>query len=225
MVAVAPQTTNRRSGWIAFHAAFAVVAVAVLLIGVPQTGVRVLALVVAYNIALPIYARRTEDDDLWVTWTVLAPMSVLMVLPDWFLSAELGTLRFPDTGAPYIGTMPAFMAGMWAVALIPLMMIGRAVEAKRSVTTAFAAVAMSGLALFIAAEKLAPSIPLWEPVGVTQVGGVAVYVLLPEVALCIASYELVRGARQRPVPLSIGGIVVIPFMYLGMLATGYQFLG
>lgn len=225
MVAVSPQTTKRVFGWIPFHAGFAAVAVAVLLIPVPDTGVRVLALVIAYNIALPVYARRTHDDDLWVTWTVLAPMSVLMVLPDWFLSAELGTLRFPDTGAPYLGTMPLFMAGMWAVALIPLMMIGRAVEAKRGVSAAFAAVAVFGLALFAVAERLAPIIPLWEPLGVAQVAGVAVYVLLPEAALCIASYELVRGARQRPVPLTIGGIVVIPFMYLGMLATGYQFLG
>jgi hypothetical protein len=186
---------------------------------------RVLALVVAYNIALPVFARRTGDDDLWITWAVLAPMSVLMVLPDWFLSAVLGTLRFPDTGAPYIGTMPLFMAGMWAIALIPLMMIGRAVQASRGVTWAFAAVAASGLLLFLAAERIAPVIPLWEPVGVAQVAGVATYVLLPEIALCIASFELVREARRRPVALTIGGIVVIPFMYLGMLASSYQFLG
>ena len=37
--------------------------------------------------------------------------------------------------------------------------------------------------------------------------------------------ELVRGARARPVALTIGMIIAIPFMYLGMLATGYQFLG
>jgi hypothetical protein len=121
--------------------------------------------------------------------------------------------------------MPLFMAGMWAIALIPLMMIGRAVQASRGVTWAFAAVAASGLLLFLAAERIAPVIPLWEPVGVAQVAGVATYVLLPEIALCIASFELVREARRRPVALTIGGIVVIPFMYLGMLASSYQFLG
>ena len=103
MVEVASPPVHRRTSWVGFHAVFAAVAVAVLLIPVPALGLRVLALVVIYNVALPVFARRTDDDVLWVTWVVLAPMSVLMVLPDWFLSAVLGTLRFPDTGAPYIG--------------------------------------------------------------------------------------------------------------------------
>ena len=47
---------------------FAAVAVAVLLIPVPALGLRVLALVVIYNVALPVFARRTDDDVLWVTW-------------------------------------------------------------------------------------------------------------------------------------------------------------
>ena len=72
------------------------------------------------------------------------------------------------------------------------------------------------------AELLAPAIPLWEPVGVAQVAGVALYVLLPELALCLAAYALVRVPHPRPV--TIGGIIGIPFMYLGMLATAYQFL-
>lgn len=225
MIDVADPATRPRSGWIRFHAAFAVVAVAVLLIPLADTGLRVLILVVGYNIALPVFARRTDDDGLWTAWAVLAPMSVLMVLPDWFLSAVLGSITFPNTGAPYIGTMPLFMAGMWAIALIPLMMIGMTVEAAKGVRAAFAAVVASGVLLFVAAERVAPLIPLWEPVGVAEVAGVAVYVVLPEAALCIAAYELVRGARRRPLPATVGGIVAIPFMYLGMLATGYQFLG
>ena len=103
--------------------------------------------------------------------------------------------------------------------------LGRLVEAARGVAAAFIAVGVSGLALFITAEWLAPTIPLWEPVGVSMVLGVAVYVLLPELGLCLATYELVRGARRRPLPATVGGIIAIPFMYLGMLATSYQFLG
>ena len=225
MVEVASPPVHRRTSWVGFHAVFAAVAVAVLLIPVPALGLRVLALVVIYNVALPVFARRTDDDVLWVTWVVLAPMSVLMVLPDWFLSAVLGTLRFPDTGAPYIGTMPLFMAGMWAIALIPVMLLGTWVEQVRGPAAGFSAAAGSGLLLFMAAERLAPLLPLWGPVGVAEVAGVAVYVLLPELALCLASFELVRGARARPVALTIGMIIAIPFMYLGMLATGYQFLG
>jgi hypothetical protein len=219
------EVAGRTSRWVPFHAGFAVLVLAVLLLPMADTGPKVMALVIAYNVAVPVLARRTDDDALWITWAVLAPMSVLMVLPDWFLSAVLGTLEFPNTGAPYIGTMPLFMAGMWTIALLPLMMIGRQVEATRGPRDAFVAVGVAGLALFIAAEWLAPAIPLWEPVGAAQVLGIAVYVLLPELALCIASYELVRGARRRPWVATVGGIIAVPFMYLGMLATGYQFLG
>ncbi len=197
----------------------------VLLIPFADTGLRVLGLVIAYNVVVPVVARRTGDDTLWNAWAVLAPMSVLMVLPDWFLSTVLGTITFPNTGSPFVGTMPVFMAGMWTIALLPLMMIGHRVEASRGTAQAFSAVAASGLLLFTAAEWLAPAIPLWEPLGVAQVGGIALYVLLPELALCVASYALVRGAPRRPVVATIGGITAIPFMYLGMLATSYQFLG
>lgn len=220
---VAPPTYTRQ--WLGFHLLFAAVAVAVLLLPVGDLGFRVLLLVIGYNIAVPWLARATHDEVAWTAWLVLAPMSLLMVLPDWFLSAVLNTIDFPNTGAPYIGTVPLFMAGMWVIALLPLMLIGRWVESVKGPLIAFATVAVAGLGLFIAAEWLAPALPLWEPLGVAQIAGVAVYVLLPELALCVATFELVRAARTRPVPLTVGGIIIIPFMYLGMLATSYQFLG
>lgn len=223
MVDVSMRTHPSR--WVSLHAGFALVAVAVLLLPVVDTGPKVMALVIGYNIAVPVTARITGDRILMVTWATLAPMSVLMVLPDWFLSAVLGSLTFPNTGAPYIGTMPLFMAGMWTIALLPIMMLARQVEASRSVFAAFATAGSAGLVLFIAAEFLAPALPLWEPIGAAQIAGVAYYVLLPELGLCLASYELVRGAATRPLVATIGGIIAVPFMYLGMLVSAYQFLG
>jgi hypothetical protein len=93
-----------------------VIAVAGLLLPVGSLGLRVLLLTVGYSVAILVLAVRTGDRVLLAFWSTLAPMSVLMVLPDWFLSAELGVLVFPDTGAP-IGTMPIFMAFMWTIAL------------------------------------------------------------------------------------------------------------
>ena len=211
-----------RRVWVAFHAGFALVAAGLLVIPFGQTGAKVLLLVLGYNIALPWVARRTHDRTLWRMWCVLAPMSVLMVLPDWFLGAVLGSIRFPDTGSPFIGSMPIFMAGMWTIALLPICMLARQVEDSRGIRAGFVTVGAAGLALFTVAELLAPAIPLWEPVGVAQVAGVALYVLLPELALGLAAYALVRVPHPRPV--TIGGIIAIPFMYLGMLATAYQFL-
>lgn len=211
------------TGWVRFHVAFAVVAAIVLLVPAGELGVRVLALVVGYNVALPITAKGTGDQRLWHMWTVLAPMSVLMVLPDWFLGAVLGSIVFPNTGSPYIGTMPLFMAGMWTIALLPVCMLGRQVEDGRGPRAGFVTAAGAGLALFTVAELLAPGLPLWHPVGVTTVAGVAVYVLLPELGLCLATYALVRV--RHGLAATVGGIVAVPFMYLGMLTTSYQFIG
>lgn len=209
--------------WIWLHAAFAVIAGLVLLVPVGEVGVRVLALVIGYNVAVPVLARRTGDDLLWRMWVTLAPMSVLMVLPDWFLGAELGSITFPNTGAPYIGTMPLFMAGMWTIALLPVCLLARQVEDRAGAVGAFLTAAGAGLALFTVAELLAPALPLWEPLGVAEVGGVAVYVLAPELALCVATYALVRVRHSTWA--TIGAVIAVPFMYLGMLATSYQFLG
>ena len=209
--------------WQAFHGVFALVALVALVAPFGSTGGKVLLLVVGYNIALPWTARRTGDHRLWRMWTVLAPMSVLMVLPDWFLGAVLGSIHFPDTGSPFIGTLPIFMAGMWTIALLPVCMLARQVEDSRGALAGFVGAGTVGLALFTAAELIAPAIPLWEPVGVAEVGGVALYVLLPELALCLATYALVR--RPLPRTTTIPGIIAIPFMYLGMLASAYQFLG
>jgi hypothetical protein len=86
-------------------------------------------------------------------------------------------------------------------------------------------VAAAGLAFFFVAEALAPRVPLWEPVAVTMLGPVAAYVLLPEMVLSVAVWLLVRGADRRPPAWTAAGVVALPFLYLGMLATSYQVLG
>jgi len=202
----------------------AVVCVAVLALPAPALGWRVTALVIAFHLAVLVLAARWELPGWRSAWLVLAPVSVLMVLPDWFLSAVLGTLTFPDTGAPYLGTVPVFMAGMWTMALFPLVVLGAVVEERRGAGTGLLAVALAGFALFVVAEWLAPVVPLWEPVGVATVAGVAPYVLPAELVLSVAAWLLVRGS-DRPRVWTALGVLALPMLYLGLLATGYQVLG
>lgn len=202
----------------------AVVAALALALPAPALGWRITGVVVLFNAAVLLMAARLHLDGWRVAWLVLAPVSALMVLPDWFLSAELGTLQFAATGAPFLGTVPLFMAGMWVMALFPLVVLGAAVEQQWGFVPALAAVAGGGLLFFWLAEALAPAVPLWEPVGVPLLAGVATYVLLPEVVLAVAAWLLVRGAGSRPVGWTAAGVVALPFLYLGLLATGYQVL-
>jgi hypothetical protein len=174
---------------------------------------------------LLLTARRPPAQGWTTAWLVLAPLSVLMVLPDWFLSEVLATLDFADTGAPFVGTVPVFMAGMWVLALFPLVLVAALAEQRLGERAALAVVAAAGLALFWGAELLAPVVPLWQPVGVQTIGGVAAYVLPAEVLLSVGAWLLVRGTRWRRPAVTALGVVVLPLVYLGALAVGYQFIG
>ena len=232
--------------WLGGLAAFAVIAAIGLAVPVGSLGWRILVLVVVFHVGLVTLARRTGDEYLWRAWTVLAPLSVVMVLPDWFLSAVLGTLEFPDTGGPFIGAVPLFMAGMWTIALIPVVFVGALVAQRagtrsastptasasvsadavqRGLLVGAAAAAVAGLLMFWAAELVAPSIPIWQPVDVASFAGVAAYVLLPEAVLSAAAFVLVTTAGRIPRAATAALVVLLPFTYTGMLATSYQFLG
>lgn len=216
--------TNARLG-VLFHAGVAALAFAVLLLPAPEIGMRVFVVVLAYHVGMLLVGRLSAGAGWTQAWFVLAPLSVLMVLPDWFLSDVLGTISFADTGAPAIGSVPVFMAGMWVMALFPLVLVAAGAEKAWGARAALVAVAVGGLLLFWAAELLAPVVPLWDPAGVRLVGGVAAYVLPAEVVLSVGTWLVVRGACWRS-PLAVAaGVVALPLVYTGALALGYQALG
>ncbi len=219
------------SGWtnvrlaLGFHAVVAVVAVGVLALPWPELGWRVTAVVVGYHLGVLAVGRWSIGVGWTTAWLVLAPLSVLMVLPDSFLASVLGTLEFADTGAPFIGTVPVFMAGMWVMALLPLVLVAAVVEKRAGPGAAVAAVAAAGLVLFYGAELVAPIVPLWEPVDVAMVAGVAGYVLPAEVLLSVGSWLVVRGVMWRTRSATVVGVLALPVVYTGALALGYQVLG
>ena len=218
------------SGWtapapaLAFHVVVAVVAVVVLALPWPALGVRITVIVLAYHLGMLLVGRTVWGQGWGRAWLVLAPLSVLMVAPDWFLSAELGTLSFPDTGAPFIGTVPVFMAGMWVMALFPLVLVAGRLEGRFGARAGLAGSAIAGGLLFWAAERLAPLVPLWEPTQTETVGGIAAYVLPAEVMLSAAGWLLVRDSLWRSRPVTAVGVLALPVAYTGALVLGWQFI-
>jgi hypothetical protein len=223
--------TDLPSGWtapapaLAFHAVVAVVAVAVLALPSPALGVRVTIIVLAYHLGMLLVGRTAWGRGWGRAWLVLAPLSVLMVAPDWFLSAELATLDFPDTGAPFVGTVPVFMAGMWVMALFPLVLLAGWLEGRFGRRAGLTGAAAGGAFLFWAAERLAPLVPLWEPRDVPTVGGVAAYVLPAEVMLSAATWLIVRGSLWRTRTVTVIGVAALPVAYSGALVLGWQLIG
>ncbi|MDO8187863.1 hypothetical protein Q5424_11810 [Conexibacter sp. JD483] len=210
-----------------FHAAFlACAAVALLLPEPPAKGWAVLALVVAYNIGLPLTARAAGRDD-WVRlWAFLLPVSIFQILPDWVLAAEIGTLRFPPIGGPRIDDAIALaMGGMWVPPLFVVVATARELAARpasrRSAVPAPAGAALAAalaLAVFLGTELLAPVLDLWEPVGdTTQVAGVALYVLPAEAALGWAAATAFALTRAKGRAAQIAAALAVSTFYTGAL--------
>lgn len=196
---------------VALHAAFfAALGLAVAALEPPAKGWGVFGLVVAYNVALPLVARAVGRDDWLRLWAFLLPLSVFQVLPDWVLSAQLGTLVFPDLGGPRLDdAIPLAMAGMWVAPLF----IALALSGGRPGRAAALA-----LVVFLGSELLAPVLELWEPGDdPTQVGGVAVYVLPAEAALgwaAAVAYAATDGSRRAA---KVGAAFAVSTFYLGAL--------
>ena len=170
---------------LALHAAFTVAAGVAYLLEPPARGRVLVAVAVGYVVGLLLVARTRRE---WVSWwQLLAPLSVLQVLPDWALVEVAGTLVFPDLGAPRIGdAVPLYMAALWVPPLLAVLLVARG----SAVRGALAAVAVFGVA-----ELFAPALGLWEPRGTQEVAGLALYVLPAEAVLGSAVVVAARQAR------------------------------
>lgn len=202
------------------HVGALAVGAVVLLIPVgPDVGIRLTVLVVAYAIATLLVARVRGLRDLLAVWRFATMLSVLLVLPDQLLVEGLGTLGFDPAGAPTVGAVPVYMAGLWAPALVPLLLIGDAIGRRSGTGWSYAAVAAAATVVFATAEALLPELPTWYAVDVTTIGSVALYVVPAEVALALAALATAR--RVRGVVAEVSGAAVVTVLYAGALGISW----
>jgi hypothetical protein len=196
-----------------FHLFFAIAVAAVLYaLRPPDLGWGILGLAVLYNLLLPLIASRAGHREWLDLWLFLLPLSVLQVLPDWVLSQQFGILVFPDLGGPRIGTVPAYMAGLWVIPLFwALWLAGRSVLAA----------AVLALLLFAGAEWGARLLHLWNAQHVNQWFGVADYVLLPEMLLGGAAAYAFEQSRDRNPVIRLGAAACVTVFYTGALVLTY----
>ncbi len=220
-----------------FHAGFAAVAVVVLLIptvvlpgrgAVLALGWKLFALVVLYNVALPLVGRVRGHRDWVALWAFLAPLSLFQVIPDAALASVLGSLDFPDTGGPHLGAVPAAMAGMWTIPLWLALFVAERQSGGDLRRGAVWAGALAGVLLVGAEATLAaPSplglwdVPVWRAVDVATVGPVAVYVVLPEILLGAVAWIAYRLTRSAGWPAEVGAAALVACVYLGALVASF----
>lgn len=187
----------------------------------PGVGIRLTLLVIGYAVATPLVARSRGHGELFVLWRYATALSVLLVLPDAVLVEGLGTLRFDPAGAATVGPVPAYMAGLWAPALVPLLLIAGAARRRRGTAGGYVAAALAGLVLFASAETVLPGLPTWHAVDVLTVGPVALYVVPAEVALVVAAYAVHRRVRGAGPAAELLGAAVVATFYTGALAVSW----
>ena len=189
------------------HVAFGGVAGAAYLVEPPARGWVLLAAAAACGVGLLVVARSAGRREWVAWWALLAPLSVLQVLPDWALVEVAGTLVFPDLGAPRVGdAVPLYMAGLWVPPLFLVLLLARG--------SALAGAVLAVL-LFGVAELLAPALGLWEPRGARRIGSTALYVLPAEAVLGAAVVVAARHARTTRERLVAAPVVAL--LYTGAL--------
>lgn len=179
----------------------------------PMLGLAILALVVAFNVLLPLFAGSSGHRHWFDLWLFLLPLSIFQVVPDWVLSQLLGILVFPDLGAPRVGGhVPVYMAGMWVIPLFWVLLVARG-------STVLAG--LLALGVFAASEWAAPVFDIWRPRNVGLHYGIADYVLIPEALLGWAAAFAYRETGQAGIVVRIAAAAAVSIFYTGALVVSY----
>lgn len=208
-----------------FHALFLLAGGLLLYASTPvPVGWRLFFAGVVYNLAFPLFAASCVEPRWIRMWSFLFPLSLLQILPDWHLAANLGTLVFPDLGFPKIGPVSLFMGLLWVVPLLLVVDFADRLGERHGPRIAALGAAGLALLLFGAAEATLTLVPVWHAQAVTMVGPVALYVLLPEALLGAAAWWVYRRTLGRPAALVLLGAVAVMALYAVSLHISWWLL-
>jgi hypothetical protein len=183
--------------------------------------VKLFILVLAYNIALPVTAKLRGHAEWTGIWLFALVLSFFQVFPDWFLSAQLGILVFPEDGFPKIGTVSGYMAGLWTIPIFIIIYTAGRMRQRFSVRAAYGAAAVMALVIFGFSEQTVWMLPSWYAIEVHMIGHTAIYIIVPEIILglsCAYAYERVRG---RGFAVKVPAAFLVMLLYLGSAAWFY----
>jgi hypothetical protein len=188
-------------------------------------GSRIFGLVLIYNLVLPLVAKIYRAKDLWELWQFLLPLSIWLVFPDWFLSAKLQILVFPEDGFPKIGTVSGYMAGLWVIPLLLSTYAGLWAKEYYSEKMAYGVSGLVALVIFAISEETMWLLSSWYPQNVWLISHTAVYVLIPELILGIMTFYIFQLTRSLSIIYQIMATYLLMLIYTGALMFFYFWLG
>jgi hypothetical protein len=214
--------TTQERDLLALHLVFLVGAsLALVLRGDVPHGVVLTAAVVAYHLG-SFGLASARGHTRWLRWWAFgAVLSLFMVLADAVLAEGLGVLEFPDDGVPKLGPVSLFMAGLWTVPAVIITAAADAVAYRRGDRAATLTAVLAAAVVFGTAEAVLTLVPVWEPVGVTTVGGLAPYILLPELLLGWMIHAGARWTRRGPRRAIVAVAALVALAYTGAATVSW----
>lgn len=206
-----------------FLALFSIISLAVMLSPAP-VGWKFAILVVLFHLGAAsmafVYKKRWPE--LLNIWVFASLASVFQVFPDWFLSTVLGVLVFPEDGFFKIGSVSAYMAGLWAIpfSIVLLAAIWAEERSKKRWLPGFVAATVAFL-LFAGSEATLWALGSWYARDVHMVFHVALYVLLPETILGLHVWLGFQTTKERSLAMRLIVALHICVFYTGALALSY----
>ncbi len=209
--------------FILFHVIFIIITLIVLLLPPElKIGIKLFILVLTYNIgALSIGL--IAHDTLWLRIFIFSFfISVFQVFPDWFLSAELNVLMFPEDGLFKIGTVSGYMFGLWTIPLFIIIFVGVKSSESLSKMSAGVIVIFLTLLIFGTSEATIWMIGSWYPQNVaTLFNHLAIYIIPAELILGISSYYTFMQIKTKKLHYFLSLSFIIMLLYLGSASFFY----
>ena len=216
-------TTKSTRDFIIVHLIFTGLCFAVLILPIPLAiGIKLFILVVSYNLMIPLVGLFRKYNDWVKLWIFVFLISLFQIFPDWFLSAQLGVLVFPEDGFFKIGTVSGYMAGLWAIPLFLLSFIGLKVKEIYSPLKSLIVVGLLSFGIFVFAEQTMWMLQSWYPQNVTLfLDHLAIYIIIPEVILGLSTFYYFEKTKSQHYLILIISAFGIMLLYLGSASFFY----
>ena len=214
--------TQQEKETLIFHVLFSLVCAAVLFAPVAvKTGIRLFILVLVYNMGIVIFGIVRNHRDWLNIWLFAIVLSVFQVFPDWYLSAQLGVLVFPEDGFFRIGSVSGYMAGLWAIPIFIIIYVGESVRKRTSLRGGLYAVSLASFVIFVGSEETMWALPSWYARDVILLGHVALYIVIPEIILGLSSYQAYHATRDSSLWFKVPAAFIVMLLYLGSASFFY----
>lgn len=216
-------TTKSTRDFIIVHLIFTSLCFAVLILPIPLAiGIKLFILVVSYNLMIPLVGLFRKYNDWVKLWIFVFLISLFQIFPDWFLSAQLNILVFPEDGFFKIGTVSGYMAGLWAIPLFLLSFIGLKVKETYSPLKSLIVVGLLSFGIFVFAEQSMWMLQSWYPQNVTLfLDHLAIYIIIPEVLLGLSTFHYFEKIKTRNYLIMLITAFGVMLLYLGSASFFY----